>query len=610
MCGIVGFIGDRDCVPIILKGLANLEYRGYDSAGIVTISDGNVNLRRCQGKIVDLRGLVEADPLSGSLGVGHTRWATHGKPCEENAHPHTDQDGRVVIVHNGIIENYAELRDELEAEGHTFRSETDTEIVAHLIGKYYDGDLLGAVRRALEDVEGSYALGVVCRDEPDVLVAARKYSPLIVGLGEGESYIASDVPAILEYTREVVHLNDGELAVLRRDGVSFYSEDGTPIEHEPMTIEWSAEMAAKDGYSHFMLKEIFEQARAVEDTCRGRLVGEEGEVDLLGELGMNAEELASIPRVIAAACGTAWHACLVGKYMIEELARLPVEVDYAAEFRYREPIISPGTVFIAVSQSGETADTLAAIREAKERGAKVVSICNVVGSSVARDSDAVLYTHAGPEIGVASTKAFTTQLTLLFLLGMQLARARDTISEAAAAEYLEALRSIPAKIDRLLQQADHIAAIADKYHMATNALFLGRGEGYPIALEGALKLKEISYIHAEGYPAAEMKHGPIALIDDRMPVVVLAMRGRRYDKIMSNVQEVKARNGIVIALISEGDEETKAKVDEAIEIPDTAPLLSSIVAVVPLQLLAYYMAVERGCHVDQPRNLAKSVTVE
>jgi len=609
MCGIIAYIGEKDVVPIIIEGLKSLEYRGYDSAGLAVLQDGEIQLRKCEGKIVDLEELLKTNGAHGVVGIGHTRWATHGKPSQVNAHPHLDCTGKIAIVHNGIIENYRELKEELINEGHTFKSETDTEVLAHLVEKYYEGDLETAVRKAVKRVEGSYAIAVICVDDPERIVGARCGSPLVVGFGKGENFLASDIPAILSHTRDIVHLDDEECVVITKDGVRITDLEGKVIEKAVMRITWDAEMAQKGGFPHFMLKEIFEQPRAIRDTFGGRVDLETGQINL-PELGMSDEELLAVKRIVITACGTSYHAGLVGEYMIEGLARLPVEVDNAAEFRYRDPVIDEDVLVIAISQSGETADTIGAVREAKARGARVICICNVVGSSITRESDGVIYTHAGPEIGVASTKAFTTQLTVLFLMAVMLGRLRGTLPEERARELLGELQFIPGKVEFLLDKDETIQKIADKYYRVSNCLYLGRGEGYPIALEGALKMKEISYIHAEGYPAAEMKHGPIALIDENMPVVVIALRGRRYEKILGNIEEVKARGGRVIALATEGDEDIVAKVDEVLYIPDTVPELSGILAVVPLQLLAYHVAVRRGCHVDQPRNLAKSVTVE
>jgi len=622
MCGIIGYIGNRDIIPILIEGLKRLEYRGYDSAGIAVLEKGRISLRRAEGKIALLEKLIKQKPVSGSAGLGHTRWATHGRPSEENAHPHRDCTGTIVIVHNGIVENYLELKENLKKKGHRFRSETDTEIIAHLIEEQYcsgaafrrTNSLEQAVRRALKEIRGSYALGIISSKEPGRIIAARSGSPLIIGLGKGENFIASDVPAILAHTRRIIYLNDGEFAVLTREGVDITKADGRKIIGKELdgritAVAWKAGAAEKEGYRHFMLKEIHEQPRAIEDTIRGRISPDKAEVHL-EELDLSTQKIKSIDRIIITACGTSWHAGLIGEYMLEDLVRIPVEVENAAEFRYRNPIIEKNTLVIAISQSGETADTLGAIREVREKNGTVVSICNVVGSTISRESDAVIYTHAGPEIGVASTKAFTTQLTVLYLLAIYMGKIRGFIRDAQARELIAELLKVPGIVKRMLGEEGKIIKLAEKFRKKTNFLYLGRGEGFPVALEGALKLKEISYIHAEGYPAAEMKHGPIALIDKNMPAVVLALKGRRYDKILSNIEEIKARGGEVIALASEGDKELKKKADEVLYVPRTCVQLSPVLAVIPLQLLAYYIAVKRGCNPDQPRHLAKSVTVE
>ncbi len=609
MCGIVGYVGDKEVVPILLQGLKALEYRGYDSAGVATIHRGKIGIRRCQGKVANLEAILGMDPLEGRVGLGHTRWATHGRPSEENAHPHTDCKGELVIVHNGIIENYLPLRTKLKAEGHKFRSETDTEVLAHLIEKYLDKDIEEAVREALKEVKGSYAIGLLSVSEPEKLLAARNGSPLILALKDNEWFIASDVPAILPHTRRVIYLEDGEMALVSKEGVEVKSLDGEKVEKRVHHIKWDQSLAEKEGYPHFMLKEIFEQPRAIEETIRGR-ISEDGEEVHLEELNLDEEDVRKIEKIIITGCGTSWHAGLVGEYLIEEFTRLPVEVEYAAEFRYRDPILDEQTLVIALSQSGETADTLAAVREARKRRAKAISICNVVGSSITRESDGVIYTHAGPEIGVASTKAFTTQLTVLYLLSLSFGSIRGTISKEKCREMIAELRKVYGKVHFLLERDERIKRLAQRFYKKDNFLYLGRGKGFAVALEGALKLKEVSYIHAEGYPAAEMKHGPIALIDKNMPVVVLALRGRRYEKILGNIEEIKARGGVVIVLATEGDEEIRKKADEVVYIPKTTTPLSPILAVVPLQLLAYHIAVKRGCEVDQPRHLAKSVTVE
>ncbi|MFU8855469.1 MAG: glutamine--fructose-6-phosphate transaminase (isomerizing) [Deferrisomatales bacterium] len=609
MCGIVGYVGTQRCAPILMDGLRRLEYRGYDSAGLAVVEDGALRVVRSAGKLLNLDEKLRGVELAGTVGAGHTRWATHGRPSEANAHPHAAGD--VVVVHNGIIENYLALRSELAAQGHEFRSETDTEVIPHLIYRHLDAGcgLVEAVRRSLKRLAGSYAVVVLSAREPDLLVAARRASPLVAGIGEGESFVASDIPALLSHTRRFVFLEDGDVVVCRREGVEITDLDGSPVTREVQTIQWSPAMAEKGGYKHFMLKEIFEQPRAVADTLTGKLNPVEGAVYLSG--GEKADAIArGISRLHIVACGTSWHAGLVGKYWIEQIARLPVEVSLASEFRYQDPILSGDTALLLVSQSGETADTLAALAEGREKGAPILAICNVVGSSIPRASDAVLYTHAGPEIGVASTKAFTTQLVTLYLLALYLASARGVLTRENLVQKMEALRAVPAVVERTLELDPHIEAVAKTLVDARSALYLGRGLQFPIALEGALKLKEISYIHAEGYAAGEMKHGPIALIDDQLPVVAIAPRGSTYEKMLSNVQEVRARDGRVVALVTEGDTEVAGMADQVIALPDFPEELLPIVATVPLQLLAYHVAVLKGTDVDQPRNLAKSVTVE
>lgn len=607
MCGIIGYIGKREASPIILRGLKCLEYRGYDSAGIASIYRGKTHIRRCAGKITDLENIILQKPVMGKIALGHTRWATHGKPSEKNAHPHTDCRKELVIVHNGIIENYPFLRDNLIREGHLFKSETDSEVIVHLIEKYLTDDLETAISMALRELRGSYAIGVIWEKDESSIVAARSGSPLIIGLKDSEFFIASDVSAILGETRNVIYLGDGEIATIGHSGVKIKTLSGKCVDTKVTKILWNREAAEKEGYPHFMLKEIFQQPVALEETIMGK-VSRAGVY--LGEINLTKKQIKSIERVILTGCGTSWHAGLVGEYMIEELARIPTEVEYAAEFRYRNPIIDRKSLIIAISQSGETADTLGAVREARKRNGKVISICNVVGSSIVRESDGVIYTHAGPEIGVASTKAFTTQLATLYLLALFFGHITGNISSESMKKMLDPLTELPQKMRKLLKEREKVISIANRFYRSNNFLYLGRGEGFPLALEGALKLKEVSYIHAEGYPAAEMKHGPIALIDKNMPVVVIILRGRRYEKILANIEEIKARDGVVIALASEGDEEIKEKVDYVIYIPSTIHLLTPILAVIPLQLLAYYIAVKRGCPVDQPRNLAKSVTVE
>ncbi len=609
MCGIIGYIGEKKAQPILIAGLKNLEYRGYDSAGIAAIDKGRLRIARAKGKIRQLEKKLSERPLPGTIGLGHNRWATHGLPSEENAHPHVDCKKNLVIIHNGIIENYLPLRERLKKEGHRFGSDTDTEVMVHLIEKYMNLGLETALRKALKMITGSYAIGLISRKDPGVLLAARQGSPLIVGLGKGENFIASDVPAILHLTKKVMYLCDGDIAILTPSNVRIKNMAGKTQSRKVREISWDPVSAKKSGYPHFMLKEIFEQPQAIEDTFTGRVSPEKGKV-YLSEIGLSGKELKKIERVVITACGTSWHSALIGKFMMEEFARIPVEVDYAAEFRYRNPILNAKTLVIGISQSGETADTLGAMHEAKKQGARVISICNVVGSSITRETEGVIYTHAGPEIGVASTKAFSSQLVVLYLLSLYLSDIRKEIFLKKMRKYILDLKKIPFLIKEILKRHPEIESLANIFYKKTNALYLGRGEGYAVALEGALKLKEVSYIHSEGYPAAEMKHGPIALIDKNMPVVVLALKGRRYDKILGNISEVKARSGVVIALASAGDKKIKEKVDYIIYIPRTNEMLSAILAVIPMQLLAYYTAIKRGCNVDQPRNLAKSVTVE
>jgi glucosamine--fructose-6-phosphate aminotransferase (isomerizing) len=608
MCGIIGYIGQRNAVSVILEGLRKLEYRGYDSAGIAFHTEKGVDIVRCKGKIKELAALVEQRNLSSSAGIGHTRWATHGKPSEENAHPH--RSGGIVVVHNGIIENYLSLKKELLEKGYSFASETDTEALCHLI-RDHAGDLPleDAVRAALRKVKGSYAIAVVSEKEPNKIVGVRKDSPLVVGLGEGEFFVASDVPAFLNYSRNVMFLNDEEMAVITPEGVLVTTLDGSIVPKEVTTITWSPSMAEKGGYRHFMLKEIFEQPRAVSDTMRGRFSLESGEVNA-EEFGLSKGRLREITKFYIVACGTSWHAGLIGKYLLEEIARVPVEVDIASEFRYRNPLIGRDHLMIVITQSGETADTLAAQREAKKLGAWTLAICNVVGSTAAREADATWYTHSGPEIGVASTKAFLTQVMSLYLFAMAVGQARGTLTLDRSKELLQELVMLPGKIEKTLTADAHIRDIARQYMKARGFIFLGRGINFPIALEGALKLKEISYIHAEGYPAGEMKHGPIALIDEELPVVVLAPRDNLYDKIISNIQEVNSRGGKVIAVTNMSNNEVCGISKNCILVPDVHAYLAPVLLAVPLQILAYHIGVLRGCDVDQPRNLAKSVTVE
>lgn len=609
MCGIVGYVGRQEAVPILIDGLGKLEYRGYDSAGVAVLQGEKIAVRRSVGKLVNLRRSLAEQPLAGTVGIGHTRWATHGKPSEQNAHPH--RSNGCVLVHNGIIENYQTLKHQLEKAGYKFESETDTEVVAHLIDLHASrgGQLVDAVRAATKEVRGSYALAVISEREPGTLIAARSGCPLVVGHAQDASYVASDVMAMLAHTREVVYLDEGDVAVVTRDGMQLIDVEGHEVARKSTTITWDASSAEKSGYPHFMLKEIHEQPQTILDTMRGRYSYETGEADL-PDIGLSQEEFSKIQRVWIVACGTSWHAGLVGKYLLEEMVRTPVQVDIGSEFRYRDPLVGKDDLFITISQSGETADTLAAAREAKQKGARVVSIVNVVGSTLARESDGILYTHCGPEIGVASTKAFTAQLTALYLLALHLARVRGTMKTADGKAWLDRLVRLPTLVNRLLGREAEIVAIAKRYYKKKNFLFLGRGINYPIALEGSLKLKEISYIHAEGYAAGEMKHGPIALIDKDMPVVVLAPRDRLYEKTVSNLMEVKARRAPVIAFVAEGERELGKTADAVFTIPDTHQLITPILFTIPLQLLAYHIAVLRGADVDQPRNLAKSVTVE
>ncbi len=608
MCGIVGYIGEKKARPILINGITRLEYRGYDSSGISIIEDEKIINQKSVGRISELEKKIEGMFQKGSLGIVHTRWATHGPPTIENAHPHFDCSGKIAIVHNGIIENYNYLKAKLEKKGHQFTSQTDSEVLAHLIESYFEGVLEDAARRALKEVEGAYGLAVISLDDPGKLVAARRGSPLIVGIGEGEHFVTSDVAAILEYTNEVVYLDDNEIAVLTKDTMKTTDVDNVEITKRIDEVEWNLDKIEKGGYEHFMLKEIFEQPQSLNGAMLGRF---EKNSDLvhLGGLKDKEYDLVNIRRIIIVACGTSWNSGLIGEYMIEEHLSIPVEVEYASEFRYRDPVIESNTMVIAISQSGETADTLAAIHEAKKKGALILSICNVVGSSIAREADCGMFLHAGPEIGVASTKAFTSQITVLSLLTLFLARIRGTQS-GINSELARKLKEIPDQVQTILDSKDKISEIAELYKDSDNCLYLGRGYNYPVALEGALKLKEISYIHAEGYPAAEMKHGPIALIDKNMPVVVVATTDKVYSKILSNIEEVRARGGKVIAIASEQNDEIAKLVDHVLYIPETIDALVPILAVIPLQLLAYQIAVLRGCDVDKPRNLAKSVTVE
>jgi glucosamine--fructose-6-phosphate aminotransferase (isomerizing) len=611
MCGIVGYIGQKDAYPILISGLKRLEYRGYDSAGVALLRDGTIDIKKQTGKISELEKVVNGSPVLGNLGIAHTRWATHGIPNQTNAHPHTDGEGKIALVHNGIIENYSTLRKMLEEKGHVFRTETDTETIAHLIEEIYkqnDGSFEDAFRAALQEIDGTYGLALVTAHDPDRLYVARMGSPLVLGIGEGEYFVASDASAIIAHTRNVMYLEDGEIAIISRDGYVTKTIENKVIKKRIERIEFDLERIEKAGYEHFMLKEIYEQPRTVADCMRGRLLEEEG-VAHLGGLSQIMHQVLRARKFYITACGTSYHAGLIGEYMLEEYCRVPVEVEYASEFRYRDPIIEDDTVVIAISQSGETADTLAALREAKRKGATVMGIVNVVGSTIARETHGGTYIHAGPEIGVASTKAFTSQVTALALLNVMIARTK-TMSAETGRRIVQEMKTLPDKVAQALKSDSLVQEIAKEFKDRPNFLYLGRGYNFPVALEGALKLKEISYIHAEGYPAAEMKHGPIALIDEEMPVVVIATKDSTYEKIISNIEEVKARKGRVIAVVSEGDTTLDKMVDYTIPIPTTFNFLQPIISIVPLQLLAYHIAVLRGCNVDMPRNLAKSVTVE
>lgn len=614
MCGIIGYIGEKPALPVLIEGLRRLEYRGYDSAGVALVHEGVVVLRRSAGRLARLVEVISDHPADGDYGLGHTRWATHGRPTEENAHPHRDCTGQIVVVHNGIIENYLELKHQLEEQGHCFETETDSEVIAHLVERESRGDgLEQAARRALKELRGLFAVVLLASNDPYKLVAVRNGPPLLVGHGDQEFLVASDVPAILQHTRDVVFLGDQEMAVITRDSVAYTDFAGYPVDSKVQRISWDPAMAEKAGYRHFMLKEIFEQPWAAQETMLGRVSLESNQV-FLGELKIPDDQLRAIDRVVILACGTSWHAALVGKFLIEQLARVPVEVDYGSEYRYREPIVDPTTLAVVITQSGETADTLAALQEARTKGATSIAICNVIGSMATRQADGTVYTHAGPEIGVASTKAFTSQLVALHLLALYLGQLRRAIQPDVVREQLEALNHLPRLLEQTLKCDDTIQKVAQRFYKQQNFLYLGRGIAYPIALEGALKLKEISYIHAEGYPAGEMKHGPIALIDERMPVVALLPDGQLFDKVASNLQQVKTRGGTVIAVADVSRKDITALLDPErdalITVPSSPPLLTPIVMTVPLQLLAYHIAVRRGCDVDQPRNLAKSVTVE
>ncbi len=620
MCGIVGYVGNKQVVPLIIEGLRKLEYRGYDSAGIAVVNEEHeLEIRRAEGKLRNLEEAIRLNPLDGTYGIGHTRWATHGRPTEENAHPHRDCTGRVVVVHNGIIENYLKLKEQLSKSDHQFVTETDTEIIAHLIEEYLkkDGNFENAVRSATRDLRGIFALSIINADEPDTVIAVRQGPPVVIGLGDREFFVASDIPPILQHTRDVFFLGDGEIAILTRDSVRVTDFNGNSVQPAIQRITWDPIMAEKGGFKHFMHKEIYEQPRAVRDTVQGRISLATGRVFLDEMKNITEADFKQITSIKIAACGTSWHAGLAGKYMIEQLARVPVDVDYASEFRYRDPVMDEKTLLLVISQSGETADTIAALREAKELGSKVLAICNVQGSMIVREADGTILTHAGPEIGVASTKAFTSQMIALYLLGLYLGELRGTLSTAEAMHHTQQLAELPVKLEHLLNESDDIEELSKEFFRSTDFLYLGRGINFPVALEGALKLKEISYIHAEGYPAGEMKHGPNALIDERLPVLFINTREEgnrsselRYEKTHSNIVEVKAREGIVISVLTEGDTMSSVVSDHVIEIPAASDLLSPILSIIPLQLLAYHIAVRRGCDVDQPRNLAKSVTVE
>jgi glutamine---fructose-6-phosphate transaminase (isomerizing) len=614
MCGIIGYIGQKQVLPILIDGLRRLEYRGYDSAGVAVVRNGSIELRRSAGKLARLEEVIATHPLEGEYGIGHTRWATHGRPTEENAHPHRDCTGRIVVVHNGIIENYLELKQELQKQGHQFVTETDTEIVAHLVERETKTDgLENATRRALTHMRGLFALVIMSADDPNKIVTVRNGPPIVVGLGEGEFFVASDIPAILSHTRDVVFMGDEEMAVITATGVEFTDYSGKPVSNKSTRVSWDPVMAEKAGYKHFMLKEIFEQPMAIKETVLGRASVESGKV-FLHEIEIPDEILRETERVVILACGTSWHAGLVGKFLIESLARIPVDVDYGSEYRYRDPIVAKNTLAIVITQSGETADTLAALREAKKKGARSIAICNVVGSMATRETEGTVYTHAGPEIGVASTKAFTSQLVALHLLALYLGQIRGTLTPETARPQIESLMQLPLLLEQALKTDSLTEDIAKRFYQRSDFLYLGRGINYPIALEGALKLKEISYIHAEGYPAGEMKHGPIALIDEQMPLVTIAPDDHVFEKMIGNIQEAKARGGSVIALATERQRGLKDLLDPAhdflITVPESHPLIAPVLMVVPLQLLAYHIAIRRGCDVDQPRNLAKSVTVE
>jgi len=620
MCGIVGYVGNKQVVPLIIDGLRKLEYRGYDSAGIAVVNEGHdLEIRRAEGKLRNLEETIRLSPIDGTYGIGHTRWATHGRPTEENAHPHRDCTGRVVVVHNGIIENYLQLKERLRKSDHRFVTETDTEIIAHLIEEHlkHDKSFEEAVRSTVAELRGIFALSIINADEPDTIIAVRQGPPVVIGLGDREFFVASDIPPILQHTRDVFFLGDGEIAIITKDAVRVTDFEGNSVQPSIQRITWDPIMAEKGGFKHFMLKEIYEQPRSVRDTVQGRISLDTGHVFLDEMSNITEADFKRFTSIKIAACGTSWHAGLAGKYMIEQLARIPVDVDYASEFRYRNPVMDEDSLLLVISQSGETADTIAALREAKELGSRVLSICNVQGSMIVREADGTILTHAGPEIGVASTKAFTGQMIALYLLGLYLGQLRGTLSQEEAKFHAQELAELPVKLEHLLNESDGIEELAKEFFRSTDFLYLGRGINFPVALEGALKLKEISYIHAEGYPAGEMKHGPNALIDERLPVLFINTREEgnraselRYEKTHSNIVEVKAREGIVISVLTEGDSMSSMVSDHVIEIPKASDLLSPILSIIPLQLLAYHIAVRRGCDVDQPRNLAKSVTVE
>ena len=609
MCGIVGYIGNKNAVEVIYNGLEKLEYRGYDSAGIAVIDNDKIERRRSVGKLINLQENIKSNKISGNIGIGHTRWATHGKPSEENAHPHTDCSGKIVVVHNGIIENYVSLKKQLQKEGHKFASETDTEVVAHLIEKYYKGDLLSAVKSALRNIEGAYALCAISCEDNSRIIVARKDAPLVIGIGKDENFIASDVSALLQYTKDVIFLENGDIAEIKENSITIFDETDTPIKRKSQKILWNAIQAEKCGYKHFMLKEIHEQTQTTQDTFRGRISDEENKI-ILQSVKLTKEEILNISRICIVACGTSYHAGLTAKFLFENLTGIPTEVNIASEFRYANPVIDDKVLTIFISQSGETADTLAALRLAKEKKSKTIAICNVVGSSVSREADNVLYTHCGPEIGVASTKAFTGQLTALYLLVMFMASKKKTITTEQLAEFISNLRDIPTKISETLKLSNKIKEIAKLFQNTKQFIYLARNINYPIALEGALKLKEISYIYAEGYPAGEMKHGPIALIDETMPVMVIATKSKVYDKILSNIEEAKARGAKIIAIANKENKDIIKNSDYQIFVPEVDEILSPLINVIPLQFFAYFVSVMKGCDVDQPRNLAKSVTVE